>query len=154
MIANFAELPENEIAQLTDAIPYITILIAGADGEIEVEELEWAKKITEIRKFDHPGNMNDFYAKVGTNYSQRITQLMNELPGDTERRTEAIELKLAELNAILAKLDNGNDFLDSFRSFAKHVAKASGGIFGFGSISEDEARLMDLHMLKPIQGKL
>ena len=156
MIADFAGLPQEDIDQLTDAIPYITILIAGADGEIEPEELEWAEKITQVRQFDYPGLMNSYYTKVGENYNDRLSALLNELPGDTVRRKDAIEAKMAGLNPILAKLDThyADLLIKSYRSFAKHVAKASGGIFGFGSVNDDEARVMGLKMLKAIEGKL
>lgn len=156
MSANFAELSENEMKTLVDAIPYITVLIAGADGQIDKDELEWAEKVTEIRKFDYSSTLNSYYEAVGKNYQDRVNELIDELPGDTERRTEAIEVILGNLNPILAKLDPGiaNECIDSFRSFAKHVAKASGGLFGFGSVSEDEARVMDLDMLIQVKNKL
>lgn len=156
MIADFSGLPQKDIDALIDALPYITILIAGADGNIKPQELEWAEKITKVRQFDFPSIMKPFYEKVGANFSERLQQILKELPGDTVRRNDAVEAKLAELNSILAKLDHyyADTLLKSFKSFAKHVARASGGIFGFGSISRDEARVMELKMLNPIKGKL
>jgi tellurite resistance protein len=47
----FKPLSENEKSELSDALALITVLIAGADGNFEKEELEWAEKVTHIRSY-------------------------------------------------------------------------------------------------------
>jgi len=156
MIAKLANLSEAEAAQLLDAIPLITILIAGADGVIDPSETEWAEKLTKIRQYDYASEFNDYYKAVGEGYSNRVKELIEDLPGDTDRRTEEITNRLDALNALLSKLEHNYaiGLMDSFKTFAHHVARASGGFFGIGSVSTAESKLMDLPMLKAIKGEL
>jgi len=148
----FDLITQEEKIKLLNAIPEITMLIAGADGEIEKEETDWALKLTEIRSFAHHQRLHTFYENVGLNLKQQLTDLQDSLPKDTGMSTRILAQRLEELNPILSKLpeDFGALLYKSFVSFAKHIAKASGGVLGFGSISSDEAKLMDLPMLTPI----
>ena len=41
----FNALSAEQYSQLKDALSYVTVLIAGADGEIDEQELNWAEKI-------------------------------------------------------------------------------------------------------------
>ncbi len=156
MIAKLANLSETEVNVLIDAIPLITVLIAGADGEIDPTETEWAEKLTKIRQYDYSSELNEYYKKVGEGYSDRLVSLIDELPGDTERRKDDISEKLAALNPILGKLDKifATNLIESFRTFAQHVARASGGFLGFASVNKEEARLMKLEMINSIQEEL
>ncbi len=156
MIAKFAGLTEAESTQMIDAIPLITILIAGADGDIDPTETEWAEKLTKIRQYDYDNELNDFYKKVGERYSERVPELIEELPGDVDRRKKMISERLEQLNSILAKVDKeyAISLIDSFKTFAHHVAKASGGFLGFGSVSKEEHKLVDLPMINTIAGEL
>jgi len=153
MNTNFSGLDEASTLALTDAVPLVTILIAGADGEIDATETGWAEKLTQIRQYDFPEMMNQYYQEVGKNYSTRVNALIEELPGDIDRRTDAITEKLSALNDILSGMDS--DFaislVESLRSFAKHVAQSSGGFLGFASVSKEEADLIGLSMLKEIK---
>ena len=156
MIAKLANLSAEEVAQLTDAIPLITILIAGADGEIDPSETEWAEKLTRIRQYDYANDYNEYYKSVGEKYSDRLPELIKELPGGTERRIKEISERLEALNPLLKKLERNfaMGLIDSFKTFAKHVARASGGFFGIGSINKEEAKLIDLPMINILQGEL
>ena len=152
MLDNLTRLDEDEIQELYDAIPVITLLIAGADGEIDDLELAHSEKITKIRGFSGHETMQDFYDKVGEDYSERLKRWLKVVPQDTEERTNHLSARIEKLNPILAKLDpeSGARMYKSLTSFAKHVAKASGGFLGIGSINKAEAELMDLPMLTPI----
>ena len=156
MIAKFAGLTEAESTQMIDAVPLITILLAGADGDIGSIETEWAEKLTKIRQYDYENELNDYYKEVGEGYSDRVTALIAELPGETERRTDTISERLSALNGILAKIDPGFavSLIDSYKSFASHIAKASGGFLGFGAINNEEHKLIDLPMINKISGGL
>jgi len=74
---------------------------------------------------------------------------MNEVPKTVSERNAFISEKLSGLNAIFPKMSprNAKRLHTSLTSFAKHVAKASGGFLGFGSISKVEQELIDLPML-------
>ena len=151
MIENFKMLNEAEFDKLKDAISLITVYIAGADGNIDSEELEWAEKITSIRSYNAPDGLSKFYEEVGVDFQERIDKYVTSLDS-IELRNSTVEQKLTELNPILAKLDLriGAALYKSYVSFAKHVAKASGGFLGFFSIGPDEKALLDLKMITPI----
>lgn len=152
MLHQLNNLPADELQELYDAIPVITLLIAGADGEIEGEELAQSEKITKIRGFSGGEIMQDFYDKVGVDYHERLNRWLKVVSKDTAERNADLSGRLEKLNPILAKLtpELGAEMYRSFTTFAKHVAKASGGFWGFGSINKEEAALIDLPMLTPI----
>jgi len=152
MLRQLNNLPEDELQELYDAIPVITLLIAGADGEIEDAELEQSEKITKIRGFSGGEIMQDFYDHVGKDYSERLVRWTKIISKDTAERNADLSARLEKLNPILAKLtpELGATMYKSFTTFAKHVAKASGGFLGFGSINKEEAALVDLPMLTEI----
>jgi hypothetical protein len=153
MIEGFEALSTDEFEALKSGVSWITILIAGADGKIDMHEKEWAEKITKIRSYSLEGEMNNFYTQVGLDFSNRLNALIEELPDDTEARKSILTERLSSLNSIMLKLDNavGADLYDSFLSFAKHVAKSSGGFLGMMSISSAEKALVGLDMLNKIE---
>jgi len=152
MLQQLNNLPADELQELYDAIPVITLLIAGADGEIEGEELAQSEKITRIRGFSGGEIMQEFYDKVGEDYHERLNRWLKVAPKQTAERNAHLSARLEKLNPILAKLtpELGAAMYKSFTTFAKHVAKASGGFWGFGSINKEEAALIDLPMLTEI----
>lgn len=150
MPREFSKLTEAEKQQMFDAIPMITILVAGADGNMDDQELEWAEKLTKIRSFDFSNRLNEYYATVGEQFSTRLNDLVVKLPKDTAERMNIVTEKLAALNPILTKMDHHDavNYYQNFRSFARHVAEASGGILGFASVSKEEAEVIELPMLE------
>jgi len=153
MLKNLYQLNEEEKQELFDAIPIITLLIAGADGKIDKEELEGSEKIAKIRGFSGHEVMQEFYDKVGEDYSERLERWLKVIPKDTAERTADLSARIEKLNPILAKLDQewGARMYDSLTSFAKHVAKASGGFFKIGAISRAESKFVKLSMITPIE---
>ncbi len=153
MIEGFENLSENQFTTLKKSVSWITVLIAGADGSIDESETEWAKKLTEIRGYANPSLLNAFYDEVGKNFSEELKSLMDHVPFDTKDRTQLLTRKLEELNAILPLLDNrfALELYFSLKSFAKHVAKSTGGFLGFFSINKEEAKLIELPMITPIE---
>ncbi len=146
-------LSSEELQTLTDAIPYITVLIAGADGNIDQEEKEWANKLTHIRSYASEEMLREYYEKVGETFSDRLTHFINTLPQDVTARTAAISTELEKVNPILAGLENAyaHRMYTNFVSFAEHVAKSSGGFLRFGSVSKEEKAVMGLNMITPIE---
>jgi hypothetical protein len=152
MIEKFAHLSEQEFEKLKSAISEITVLIAGADGHIDKEETSWAKKITEIRSYKMHADLLPYYQEVGKTFANDLERLIAELPQDTEDRQTKLVGSLTDLNTVLGRLDQntGAKLYTSFQSFAKHVAKASGGFLGFLTIDAAEKELIELPMITPI----
>lgn len=153
MTEYFSVLSDAEYKQLKDAISLVTLYIAEADGVIEENETKWAEKVTKIRSYNLPPELSTFYKEVGEDFHDVLEGYRSSLPTGHEEKMETIEGKLRDLNPILAKVDPklGAEMYNSLKSFAKHVAKASGGFLGFFSIGPAEAELMQLPMIDPIE---
>jgi hypothetical protein len=145
-------LSPEEIKILKDAHAYITVLIAGADGKIDAQELAWAEKIAQIRTFAGDERLKDFHDEVNQEIAGRIRQIIEDLPSDPDARNILISERLVLVNPILAQLDPsiGSYLYKGFVSFAGRIAKASGGILSFFSIGPEEKKWMGLPMLIPI----
>jgi hypothetical protein len=152
MIQHFDNLTEEETSKMLNAIPLITILIAGADDKIDYDEKKWAIKLANIRNYSNPDELHDYYSHIGNDLAERLNKNIDELPENTASRQQNISERLAELNDIFPKLDPpyGAKFYASCVSFAKYVANASGGFLGFGRVSKAESEWMELPMLTPI----
>lgn len=133
-----------------DAVARVALLIAGADGKIDPEETEWAKKLTEIRSYSYDDVMQEFYATIDDQFEAQLYQMVEEYPDETEARTNRLKEELAELNPIINKVDPvfARHYFDSLVSFARHVAEASGGFLRFGNISKAEKDLINLPMIE------
>jgi len=153
MISGFEKLSESQFEIVKDSIAWITVLIAGADGKIDEEETEWAKKLTKIRGYSNPNALTPFYDEVGLNFDEKLTSLISNVPTDTQQRTDILSRKLSQLNEILPQLDNALAFslYESYKTFAKHVAESSGGFLRFFTVNSEEAALINLPMVTPIE---
>lgn len=152
MVTHFSKLNEKEIDLMYDAIPLITLLIAHADGEMDEDERAWSEKITQVRTYSYHPSMQGYYEKIREKYQENLNQLMNSLPKDNDQRLAEISRRLSGLNDILPKLDPvfAWRFYHGMLTFAQHVAKASGGILGWGAISKEEKKYLGLDMINPI----
>lgn len=152
MTEYFKALSAAEYQKLKDAVSLITVYIAGADGHIDTKELEWAEKLTRIRAYNLPDGLQEFYQDVGEDFHEKLELMIEEFPQHLTTRNPIIEERLEQLNPILAKLNPelGARMYSSFKSYAKHVAKADGGVLGMFSIGPREAELIELKPLNPI----
>ena len=154
MINRIESLPAEDQQILYDAIPYVTILVAGADGIIDNSELAASEKVTHVRSFhyEHEEWM-DYYKKADQGLHERLHELIDQLPRDTEARQSILSERLRKLNGVLPKLDHrhAKHFYDGLVSFAHHIAHASGGFIGWLSVDEQEAKVTDLPMVKPVK---
>jgi hypothetical protein len=152
MIPQFEMLTQDEKELMYDVIPLITLLIAFADGEMDDNERSWAEKITEIRTYSAHETLIEYYQTVGVESQEKLNILLKSLPEDNEQRLAEISKKLAGLNAILPKLDQvfAWRYYNDLLSFAKHIAKASGGFLGWSSISKAEEEVIGLNMINPV----
>jgi hypothetical protein len=149
-INEFKQLSENEANQLLKAPALITVLISTADGKIEAEETEWATKVVGYR--DHVGDEDlfSYYTALEDDFSAKVKALVEEDHIGNQERIASLSRELEQLGPILGKINKhyADKLVVSWKSFAKSVAKSSGGLLGFGSISDQEEMLMDLHMIK------
>lgn len=154
MNEKFKGITDAEYLQLIKAISDITVLIAGADGKIEESETEWANKITKIRSYNLPKALSEFYKQVGLTFSEDVDKLVTEFRADSEGTTNLIKLRLAKLNDVFTKIENRTlayELHQSLLSFAKHVARSTGGFFGWGAIGSKEDQVVDLNMINTVE---
>ena len=152
MIEGFEKLSESQFEICRRSISWITALIASADGEINKNETEWAKKIAEIRTYNSSESLIPFYTEVGKDFNEVLNNLVRNLPISREERINILTRQLSQLNDILPLLENKLAFqlYKSFKSFAHHVAKSSGGFLGFFSVSSAEKKLITLPMVNEV----
>ena len=154
MIEQLKGISEEEYDKLKGAISLITVLIAGADGTIDRKEKEWAEKVTSIRSYSLPDGLKEFYLEVGEDFQERLDRYIDKYAGDVDTRNRDIAKVLVELNEIFPKIEDREVAMalyESLVSFARHVARASGGFLSWGSINIHEKKLMSLEMIDPVE---
>jgi hypothetical protein len=77
------------------------------------------------------------------------------MPKDVEERSKKINQELVKLNDILPKLDKdfAIELYKSLLTFSKQVAQASGGLWGYGSISPEEKKHLNLEVINSPENK-
>jgi len=150
MIPEFEPLREDEIDVLLKAPVYVAILIAGADGKIDKTERKQAVDVARHKQSRAREQLSAYYKIVGDQFEQNFYSLVDALPSGTEERTQAVSIELRKLNFILPKIDKkfGTKLYASLKDLAKKIAEASGGVLGYLSVSYEEAKLMELRMIK------
>jgi len=150
MIEHFHTINEDQFKTLTKTIARITILIGGADGNLDKDEKNWAEKLAKIRTYANSDTLHGFYREVGRDFTEVLEAELEELPGLVDDRSNILVKRIAEVNSILPLLPReiAKVLYMSYVSFAKHVAKASGGFFDFWSIGIAEDKWLDLDMIK------
>jgi hypothetical protein len=153
MIPQFEHLSPSEKELMYDAIPLVTILIACADGELTHQERNWAEKITKIRSYSYHESLREYYFNVGKNYQEKLDYFLEKFPLNIDRRTAMVSEKLSGLNVVLPKLEKvfAWRFYAGLLSFARHVARSSGGFLGWSAINEAERKLIGLDMINPVE---
>jgi hypothetical protein len=153
LMEGFSQLTPEEFNALVDAPALITILIAGADGELDQEERTWSERLLRSRTYNTPKDLNAFYHVVSEIFWVKLNGFMHEYPDAPAERNPLIADQLAKLNPILAKLDAeiAYDLYHGFVKLAEETAKASGGFLRIGAISPEEEVWLTLPMLTPIQ---
>ena len=150
MIPQFDDLSLEE-SELMYSLPiYVSVLIAGADGNIDSNEIKKAVSLTRLKKKKARKDLLEFYHYVHTDYEDKIKVTIANLPlGHKEREKILIE-EIKKANDIFQKIDKkfAIKLYASLKDIAIHIAEASGGVFGYMSVGYEESRLIDLKMIK------
>ncbi|MEO0585246.1 MAG: hypothetical protein AAF135_23735 [Bacteroidota bacterium] len=146
-ISFFSGLTEQEQNQLLLAPSMVTVLVAGADQNIDKKEKDWATKLVQFRTFTSDTTLHDYYEAVDARFAQDLETLTANWDATSTEGQLAEEL--GKVGEILPKLGSevANELRESLRSLAQHVAKASGGFLGMGGIDSRESSVMKLEML-------
>lgn len=150
MIDEFQNLTEDEKETMYKVPVLVSILIAGADNEIDRNEIRKAVDLSDIKQRSAREELIAYYREVGQDFEDKMKVLIQQYPTDAEKRNKQIVDELENLNQILPKLDKkfAIEFYASIKDIAKKVAEASGGVLGYMSVGYEESRLLDLKMIK------
>ncbi|MCP4457885.1 MAG: hypothetical protein GY816_07665 [Cytophagales bacterium] len=148
MVKELEKLREDEIDVVMKAPIYVAILIAGADGEIDKHERREAVDIANNRQSRSREQLSEYYKEI--NFHSEFERIIDELPSGVDERTTAIIRELRKLNFILKKVDRSwaIKLHGSLKDLSKKIAEASGGLMSYLTVSYEEAKLMELKMLK------
>lgn len=153
MLEEFKGINQSEFEKLKEAVSSIAILVAGADGSIKEHETAWATKVTKIRSYTLPRRLATFYKEVGQTFQSDLDVLKAEFNEDQEGTVRKLKFQLASLNDVFEKMEDRQlayELYVSFKSFARHVARSTGGILGWGAIGPEENELIELTMIHPV----
>jgi hypothetical protein len=105
--------------------------------------------VTDIRSYSAAEEYQAFYPEIGESFQGRLEELSSALPEDLASRNASISENLAALNPILRKLEpkHAAHLYSELKTFAKHVARASGGFLKFWSVSAEEKKWIELPMV-------
>ena len=150
MIKEFQTISNTEKQAMIESPVLIMLLIAGADGEIDEKEKEWAEKISVLRARKEESILSEFYEEVSFNFKKNAKEITEIMPKKTAERSSYLTSRLEKINEILPKIDKkfASEFYKDMLSFARQVAKAEGGIFGIGAISPEEEEYIKLSMIR------
>ena len=150
MIDQFEKLQESE-AELMFKVPLlVSILIAGADNNIDNAEMKQAITLSKVKQQKARKDLIEYYQIVGSDFEDKLKVLIQHYPIDAQDRNPMIIDELKKLNSILPKLDQkfASDFYQSIKGIAKKIAEASGGVLGYMAVGYEESKLVGLHMVK------
>ena len=150
MITDFEKLNEEEVEAMLKVPLLVSILIAGADNEIDNSEIKKAVDISRSKQIRARKSLLDFYQEVGENFEDKLKILIQQYPLKADERNPLIIDELEKVNDILPRLDKqfSTEFYESIKDIAKKIAEASGGVLGYMAIGYEESKLVDLKMIK------
>ena len=133
------------------ALPfYVATLIASADGRVDELEIKRAVAVTnqQAEKETYPA-LTEFYDEVNQDFEDKLKIVIASSPNKPYERNMYLSKKIADANPVLQKIDPlfATKLHSSLRNLAKEIAKASGGILGYGSIGNEESKLVELNFL-------
>jgi hypothetical protein len=149
MLQTLDNLESEDYQRLVDAFPMIAVLIGSADGYIDQSEIENAHRITVIRSHSFDADLKPFYRDVSKGFRTKIEDVIDVAPRDKKELQAFLSEELAKCSPVFEKVRNDQAvrLLDSMRSFAKHIAEASGGFLNYLSVSSEEDELVHLDMI-------
>ena len=150
MIPEFDKLSQAEIELMHKAPMLVCILIAGADDHIDNKEIRKAITLTEKKQKRAKSHLLEFYKEVGEDFEDKLKIVIQGFPVDVEERTPLVIESLEQIDGVLKKVDRNFaiEFYRSLREIAKEIANSSGGVLGLKSVGDEEAKLIELPMVK------
>ena len=149
MLKEFQGLSDDEIDLMLSVPIFVSVLIAGADGNIDHKEKKEAILLAHNKQHHVTKELSEYYRLVGYNFEEKLLTCISKSSNDLDVRNSDLIYELRKLNLILPKLDKyfSIKFYASIENWAKRIAEASGGILGYMSVTYEEAKLLTLKMI-------
>ncbi|HMP98726.1 MAG TPA: hypothetical protein PKC24_03025 [Cyclobacteriaceae bacterium] len=149
MVKQFDGLNTDEIELMYKAPILVSILIAGADGNIDKSEIRQAVITAQNQSLKGASELDDFLKDASADFEDKLKILLNAYPVNYENRNEQIINDLSNINSIFTKVDKhfSKSLYNYLKDLARQVAESSGGVLGFKKVGSDEAKLLDLPMI-------
>lgn len=150
MISHLEGLTDAEQEFMLKAPILVCILIAGADGDIDRDEIKGAISQAKKRQRNASDQMMELYREIGEDFEDKLKILLQTYPMEVTQRNPMIVEELSQLNNILPRVnkDFATQFYQSICDLALKVAESSGGWFGMKSVGDAEAKYVKLPMIK------
>jgi len=150
MLPQLKDLSSQEQELVYKAPVLVCILIAGADGNIDRDEIGAAIKQANKKQRNAGEAMMELYHEISEDFEDKLKVLEQNYPIETTQRNPLLVEELSTLNQLWDKLDAtfSISYYQSLLDLALSVAKSSGGFFGLKSIGESEAKFVKLPMIK------
>ena len=149
MLKEFKGLSDDEIDLMLSVPILVSVLIAGADGNIDQREKKEAILLAYNKQYRVTKELAGYYRLVGINFEEKLLTCIAKTSNDLDIRNSDLIYELRKLNLVLPKLDKhfSIKFYASIEDWAKRIAEASGGILGYMSVTYEEAKLLTLKMI-------
>jgi len=149
MIKEFEKLKDHETELLFKAPFLVCILIAGADGTIDRKEIKGAISFAQ-RKHMKASFITPYFEELAQDFEDKLKILIQSYPYESTQRNPLIISELAEINRIWPKLSKqfSMEFYDTLKDIASGIASSSGGLLGMNSIGAEEAKYLQLSMIR------
>ncbi len=150
MIPQFNRLSQEEQEFMYKAPILVSILIAGADGDIDRSEIR--EGLAQSKKKNRNAGMElmELYRQISEDFEDKLKIVLQGYPVEASHRNSLIAEELTRMNSLFPKLDRGfaAQYYKSICDIAMKVAQSSGGLLGMNSVGSAEARYVKLPMIK------
>jgi len=149
MIPQFDRLSHGEQEFMYKAPVLVAILIAGADGEIDRDEIQEGMAHAKMKQKMASQGMMELYREISEDFEDKLKIVLQSYPVEVSQRNALIVEELSQLNTVFPKIDRdlAKQYYQSICDLAMKVAKSSGGLLGMNSVGAAEARYVKLPMV-------
>jgi hypothetical protein len=150
MMRELEKLSPSEGDLMLKAPLLVCILIAGADDDIDRKEIKKAIQLAQKNQGSGKSRLMEFYRLMAEDFEDKLKVLIQSFPPKAAQREPIIVDELTHLNQIFSKIDRqlASEFYQSLLEIARKTAESSGGLLGLKSVGEEEARFVNLPMIK------
>ncbi len=149
MLEHINNLKSEEKEIIIHSPMYVSILVAGADGEITDGEKQRILQLIHTKTFSEKYELKELYQSLDADAPKELRELIAELPEDKDERNQYLSDMLARLNQIMPKLEHRfqMQLYKSLRQFAHYIAHAEGGFWSVGAVKHAENQYIKLPMI-------